>query len=297
MCRLFGMSAAPRRVTATFWLLDAPDSLAVQSRHEPDGAGLGLFEPDGTAVVHKRPIAAYQDAEFAREAREVSSSTFLAHVRYASTGGLRAENTHPFLQDGRLFAHNGVVTALDRLRDRTVERLGGPIDDLVGGDTDSELVFALITAHARQGADLGRAIVDAVGWIAANLPVYALNLILTTPTDLWALRCPDTHPLYVLARPAGGHHGDRHLEHASAPGTVRVRSGDLAAAQATVVASERMDEDPGWRILAPGELLHVTADQRLTSRIAVDRAPTHPLTLADLRPQAAASQRRRAGSA
>jgi hypothetical protein len=58
----------------------------VQSRREPDGVGLGVFEPDGTAQVHKRPIAAYQDAEFAREAREVSSSTFLAHVRYASTG-------------------------------------------------------------------------------------------------------------------------------------------------------------------------------------------------------------------
>jgi hypothetical protein len=55
MCRLFGLSAAPRRVTATFWLLDAPDSLAVQSRREPDGVGLGVFEPDGTALV--RPLA------------------------------------------------------------------------------------------------------------------------------------------------------------------------------------------------------------------------------------------------
>ena len=62
----------PGRVTATFWLIDAPDSLAVQSRREPDGVGLGVFEPDGTVLVHKRPIAAYQDAEFAREAREVS---------------------------------------------------------------------------------------------------------------------------------------------------------------------------------------------------------------------------------
>ena len=75
MCRLFGLSAAPRRVSATFWLLDAPDSLAAQSRREPDGVGLGVFEPDGTALVHKRPIAAYRDAEFAREARQVSGST------------------------------------------------------------------------------------------------------------------------------------------------------------------------------------------------------------------------------
>jgi predicted glutamine amidotransferase len=297
MCRLFGLSAAPRRVAATFWLIDAPDSLAVQSRREPDGVGLGVFEADGTALVHKRPIAAYQDAEFAREAREVSSSTFLAHVRYASTGGVRTENTHPFLQDGLLFAHNGVVAGLDRLRDKLAKELGGRVDELVGGDTDSELVFALITAYTRRGGDLGRAIIDAVGWIAANLPVYALNLIVTTPTELWALRYPDTHPLYVLARPAGGHHGGRHLEHASAPGTVRVRSGDLAAAPATVVASERMDEDPHWRLLAPGELLHATADQHITSRTAAQRPPAHPLTLADLHPRAAASQQATAGRA
>jgi len=287
MCRLFGLSAAPRRVAATFWLLDAPDSLAVQSRREPDGVGLGVFEPDGTALVHKRPVAAYQDAEFAREAREVSGTTFLAHVRYASTGGLRVENTHPFLQDGRLFAHNGVVTDLDRLD----EKLGDVLGSLVRGDTDSERVFALITAYARRDGDVGRAIVEAVGWIAANLPVYALNLILTTPTDLWALRYPDTHPLYTLVRPAGGQHGNRHLEHASAPGTVRVRSRDLAAADAVVVASERMDEDSHWRPLAPGELLHVAEDQQVTSRLAFPAPPAHQLTLADLHPQAAASQR------
>src|SRR5947209_16894038 len=107
MCRLFGMSAAPRRVRATFWLLDASDSLAVQSRREPDGYGLGLFDADGTPEVHKRPVAAYEDHEFAREARELTGATFLAHVRYASTGAVLPANTHPFCQRGRLFAHNG----------------------------------------------------------------------------------------------------------------------------------------------------------------------------------------------
>ncbi|MFI5911651.1 class II glutamine amidotransferase [Dactylosporangium sp. NPDC051541] len=290
MCRLFGLCAVPDRITATFWLLDAPDSLAVQSRREPDGVGLGVFAPDGTAEVHKRPVAAYEDEEFAREAKEVASGTFLAHVRYASTGALRPENTHPFLQDGRLLAHNGVVTGLDRLRAEVGRVLGGPVTDLVHGDTDSELVFALITAYARRDGDLGRAIASAATWIGANLPVYALNLIITTPTDMWALRYPDTHELYVLARPSGGHHGHRHLEHASASGRVRVRSGALADAAATIVASEPMDEDPGWRLLAPGELLHVAAGQHRTSRTAVPDPPAHRLRLADLHPQAAASQ-------
>ena len=51
MCRLFGLTAGAARVTATFWLLDAPDSLAIQSRRNADGAGLGYFGPDGEVVT------------------------------------------------------------------------------------------------------------------------------------------------------------------------------------------------------------------------------------------------------
>jgi predicted glutamine amidotransferase len=282
MCRLFGLSAAPERITATFWLIGAPDSLTAQSHREPDGVGLGYFRPDGTAVLHKRPVAAYQDAAFARAAREASSSTFLAHVRYATTGGLRPENTHPFLQDGRLFAHNGAVAGLDRLDEKIREDLGTSAADLVQGDTDSERIFALITADVRRHGDVQRGIADAVNWIAENLPVYALNLLLTTPTDLWALRYPATHPLYVLSRPAGGVTGTDGLDHRGRPGTVHARSDDLAASPATIVATERMDDDPGWRPLAPGELLHVSNGQHVTSQILFSRPPAHPLARTEL---------------
>ena len=109
MCRLFGMSGGEEPVQATFWLLEAPDSLANQSRREPDGTGLGAFTADGKPEVFKQPLAAYEDQAFAREARSVTSRTFVAHVRYASTGGLELKNTHPFEQRGRIFAHNGVI--------------------------------------------------------------------------------------------------------------------------------------------------------------------------------------------
>ena len=86
MCRLFGMSAAPHRDRATFWLLDAEDGLAVQSRREPDGTGLGAFSARGLPIVSKQPLAAFEDATFAREARSLVSGTFVAHIRFASTG-------------------------------------------------------------------------------------------------------------------------------------------------------------------------------------------------------------------
>ncbi|WP_225826476.1 class II glutamine amidotransferase [Streptomyces naphthomycinicus] len=287
MCRLFGLSSAPNRTHATFWLLDAPDSLSLQSHRDPDGTGLGYFSSDGTPHIDKAPIAAYQDRAFAQDARRAQSATFIAHVRFASTGSLDARNTHPFRQEGRLFAHNGVIEGLDQLDGHL-----GDGRSLVEGDTDSERFFALITkeTHEHDG-DVTAGIEHAAHWIAQNLPVYALNLILITPDQLWALRYPETHELYVLERPAGGQHRRRHLDHSGSHGRMRIHSADLADRPAVVVASEQMDDNPHWRPMEPGELLHVGPDLRTDRRVILPDAPAHQLTLGDLRPDAAASQR------
>jgi len=114
--------------------------------------------------------------------------------------------------------------------------------------------------------------------------------VLATATDLWALRYPDVHSLLVLERATGGPSGARHLDAASPAGTVRVRSAALATQPAVIVATEQMDEDPGWRALERGELIHVDQALRVTSRIAIDRPPAHQLRLEDLEPRAAAAQ-------
>lgn len=223
------MSAGPERVPATFWLLEAPDSLAQQSRREPDGTGLGTFSADGNPQVFKQPLAAYEDQCFASEARDVTSRTFVAHVRYALTGAIAPENTHPFEQADRLFAHNGVIGDLPRLEAELGDALA-----LVHGATDSER--------------------------------------------------------FVLRRGAGGTNGNRHLEHASASGRIRARCGRLAHLRAVVIATEPMDEDPGWQALGAGELLHVGVELDVSITRPLHDAPAHPLSLAQLSPRAAASQ-------
>ena len=69
-----------------------------------------------------------------------------------------------------------------------------------------------------------------------------------------------------------------------------MRSEALSNRPAVVVATERMDDDPGWRPLRSGELLHVDGDLRVSSRQIIDEPPARPLTLADLGERAAASQ-------
>jgi len=274
------MSAGSEPVRARFWLLDAPDSLAAQSRREPDGTGLGWFDGAGAPHVSKQPIAAYGDAEFGREAREVSSRTFLAHIRFASTGALDLRNTHPFQQDGRLFAHNGVIEDLPALDAHL-----GDARRLVKGDTDSERFFALITREivARNG-DIGAGIEAACAWVAANLPLFAINFVLATADGLWTLRYPETHALYILQRAPG-----TPLEHSSSLGS-RVRSEEGVHRPLVVLASERMDADPSWRLLASGELLHITDTLEVSERRILGHPPARLLTLEELSPGAQASQ-------
>lgn len=284
MCRLFGMSGGQEPVKAKFWLLEAPDSLSEQSRREPDGTGIGKFAVDGRPEVLKQPLAAFEDRKFAREARELESRTFVAHVRFASNGGLTLRNTHPFELRGRLFAHNGVIGDVPAL-----ERELGDAMSMVQGDTDSERWFALITREIERTGDVREGIATAARWVAANLPVFSVNFVLVTPSDLWAFRYPAEHELHVLEREAGGGKGE-HLNHATARGNIHVHSADLAARPAVIVATEPMDDDD-WREMRPGELLQVDDSLTVHSHRILEQPPAHPLTLADLDPRAAESQK------
>jgi predicted glutamine amidotransferase len=275
MCRLFGLTAGTEIVTATFWLLDAPDSLAQQSRKNPDGTGLGLFDERGQPQLHKEPIAAWQDAEFATDAHRLTGTTFIAHVRYATTGSLDVRNTHPFLQDGRIFAHNGMIEGLDVIDERLRE-LG--TYDLVLGETDSERVFALATACIRaQNGDVSAGLVDAVSWLAANVPIYAVNVLLCIGAQMWALRYPDTHQLFMLDRRRDGAPGFD-----LATSRIHAQSEELTKRSSVVFATEPMDDDPRWSMLDPGELVHVDSKLDITRTVALPDPPRHPVRRDDL---------------
>jgi glutamine amidotransferase len=71
---------------------------------------------------------------------------------------------------------------------------------------------------------------------------------------------------------------------------MRVRSTDLASCDSVVLATERMDEHPGWRLLEPGELLRVPRTLRCSSIVPLTGEPVHRLTITQLDSRAAASQ-------
>jgi len=273
MCRLFGLTAGPARVMATFWLLDAPDSLEAQSHRNADGAGIGFFDPAGQPVVDKQPEPAFSDQEFIREARRAESSAFVAHVRWATAGGRAMRNTHPFVMDGRVMAHNGGIGELGQL-----DRELGSYASRVLGETDSERYFALITKQTdAHGGDVGAGITAAASWIAGHLPVSSLNIVVAAPGELWALRYPEQHALHILERPAVPGSGEPGLHVRSTTSSVHAPA--LGDAASVIIASEELDGESGWRMLAPGELVHVRPDLSVRSRIAIPQPPAHLVPL------------------
>lgn len=280
MCRLFGMTAGAEQVKATFWLIGAPDSLQAQSRRNVDGSGIGFFDAAGRPVLDKQPEPAFRDDEFTREARQAESATFVAHVRWATAGGRTVANTHPFAMHGRIMAHNGGFGELARLDEQL-----GRYRDLVLGDTDSERYFALITQQAdARGGDVGAGIAAAARWIGERLPVSSLNAIVAAPGELWALRYPGQHALHVIERPAGDSL-PAGPQRAPGPGlhvrssTSSVHAPALKHVPTVVVASEELDGERGWRMLADGELIHVRPDLTVESAIVIAGPPARLVPL------------------
>ncbi len=314
MCRLLGLNAGREPVSASFWLVDAPDSLEVQSHRNVDGSGIGFFDPAGAPVLDKQPEPAFTDQKFLREARQARSVTFVAHVRYATAGRRTLANTHPFTMRGRIMAHNGGFGELGRLEEQL-----GPYRDLVEGDTDSERYFALITQQIdAHGGDVAAGIAAAARWIAERLPVSSLNAIVAAAGELWALRYPGQHALHIIERPAGassppspavltrgsdppeppgapmapGRQAGRPHRAADPAGTgdpatglharsatSSVHAPELHVLPSVVVASEELDGEHGWRMLAPGELVHVRPDLTVESAVVLPEPPAHLVPL------------------
>jgi hypothetical protein len=112
------------RIAATFWLLNAPDSLAAQSRREPDGVGLGVFERDGNVLVRNRPIAAYQDVQFARQVvcQPCGRVAQLPHRRRRGRGWHTATVTETVVWVSRRHGYRSRHSSDRRRRDPDVRR-------------------------------------------------------------------------------------------------------------------------------------------------------------------------------
>ena len=237
-------------------------------------------------IIIRNPVEAATNSAYQAVAERLVAAEMIVHLRYADTGSISLVNTHPFTQDGRACAHNGVVGNLDAIETRL-----GSNRAMVMGETDSERFFALITLAIRDaGGDVRSGITAAICEVVERYELYSLNFLLADGRDLWALRYPEHNQLFVLERAPGGPRGDRSLDETSAYGTLRMRSAEGSTRPLVVVASEPMDDDPGWEEVAPGELVHVGPDLRVHRELVLPEAPARQMVLAGLAAESQAQE-------
>ncbi|MFW5878398.1 MAG: class II glutamine amidotransferase, partial [Myxococcota bacterium] len=116
----------------------------------PDAIGAGYVE-SGQALLRHMPGTAPSVTENLLDLiSDVKASSLLLHARRATVGSFKDENTHPFRYRNWLFAHSGTVSGFGDLRRDLLGSLPEYLQRTIGGETDSEHVFAVFLDELRK---------------------------------------------------------------------------------------------------------------------------------------------------
>jgi len=251
MCRIAAYLGPS--LTLSKLLRDSSHSLTDQSRNAKemngsstagDGWGVGWYTADQeTPGMLKSILPLWSDLNAETAPHAIAAHCIVGHVRLASPGvEVCFTNTPLFVLDQYLFTMNGELTPWPGpLSRRMRAALNGADEARVHGSTDAEMVAALWrTCLRRQDGDMGHALQEALRQ-ATELALgqggsVKANVILTDGSTLVATRyAVEEEPtsLYYLF------------------GEDRWQGG-------AVVASEPLDDGPGWREVPRGTLLQAT---------------------------------------
>src|SRR5215813_5184813 len=98
---------------------------ALSVRRKPGvtpGWGVGFYQ-GGEILLKRRPIDDRAEIRLVDMTKDIRADSLVAHVRLATVGAPRTENTHPFRYRQWLFAHTGTVESFSTLRGRLAESL------------------------------------------------------------------------------------------------------------------------------------------------------------------------------
>jgi predicted glutamine amidotransferase len=262
VCRLFGiLSLDP--IQSSYYLNDAPQSLLHQSnvdekRKQGDGWGIGWFEGKRPQIF-KSPQPIFSDLERVQSAvKKSKGNVLLGHVRWASNPLklprhelIGMTHTQPFSQGPWLFVHNGTLFI-----PREVKAELGSWAKYVKGKNDSEVLFYWLLKTVIHGSQKSYAArlkasfrqLDKIWQGCKNrypiyrYPYHGLNWVLTNGQELLS---------FCYVDPRGFDKG-KALCHSGQPYyQLQVKMTD----RNVILASESLDQTPGWKPLEHGRLL------------------------------------------
>ncbi|MEN9374621.1 MAG: hypothetical protein RIR79_2173 [Pseudomonadota bacterium] len=250
MCQLLGMnSRLPASLTLSFTGFAQRGGC---TDHHADGWGIGFFESEdatpGKGVRHfvdKQSAATSPLAQMLRT-YPIKSHNVVAHVRKATVGEVRLENSHPFVRElwGRywVFAHNGDLKEF-------YPKLHGSFKPV--GDTDSERAFCWLL----QELNKSHANVPSVEELSCTLRELAppiaqhgtFNFLLSNGQALWAHASTKLH--YVLRE-----HPFHNVQLKDEDINVDLAELNGPDDRLAIVVTEPLTTNEHWIAMQPGEL-------------------------------------------
>ena len=151
-----------------------------QSEDHDSGWGMAVYDnlPSASPHIERFPEAAHSDPRF-HEATEARGRIFNVHVRRATLGGIKLENTHPFDFGPYTFSHNGTILDYESLLRPTMPE--------PKGDTDSEHFFLRLLSSYNP-ANPVRSLRGVVASVVAQSVFSGLNFVFSDGVKLYAYR-------------------------------------------------------------------------------------------------------------
>jgi glutamine amidotransferase len=226
VCRHAAWLGAPRPLAS---LIHEPEYGLLKQSHAPRRQRYGTINADGygmgwyeseRSVRYRRSVPIWADANLPGLARIARSTCLLAAVRSATVGMPIEESATAPFTDGRWLLSHNGRVERDAVRD---------LADSAESACDAAWVAAAVFQRGHAGLGLGEALAEVVGRAGEKDPGARLNLLACDGASIAATVWGDT--LF--------HH--------------RLHDGVL-------VASEPLDDLPGWRAVPERSLLTVTRD-------------------------------------
>jgi glutamine amidotransferase len=265
MCRLLGI-VVNKEVDFRFSLFgEANKNLRTQSEENPDGWGIAIFPETGQATIAKSPLKACGDELFDQTASSGVGRILVAHVRKASSGSNRLENTHPFEMDSWVFAHNGTIRNKEK-----IEKYIDPLfKDKIKGDTDSERYFGLILSQfVRDGIrpdsekdTLVTSLSSAIKTVRDKIGGNGLNFLLSNGRFLFAFK--NGRSLYLLKRDPESIPEARFQSKETG---VLLQWKKSAGEKAVLIASEKLTVTEHWETMQENQLICVDRSLNVEKR-------------------------------
>lgn len=247
-------------------------------REEPlngDGFGIAWYVPavSPEPALFRSITPAWSNQNLLQLARVTVSPCILGHVRAATPGlAVTETNTHPFVFGRHAFMHNGEIASFKAIERELLDRLSLEPFRAIQGTTDSEHFFGLFLEHAlrapeRTGAEaLARALEAAIRDLKELLAAArveastTLNLALSDGESFVACR-------YATPRPENApslhvHAGRSYVCERGVCRMVEHEHDDGAV----IVSSEALSDDPDWQVIAPGDVVLVSAEREVVIR-------------------------------